>query len=521
MVVNKSLRLLLLSLVLLVQSAFAGDSINVNSFNISDWYKISNLWMNTSNIAGLSYNSLYAGEATSGYNYQDGDFIRSMDGDNLRELFLHTKGYQKINKLILFGEFAYSNSDEKNTLWNGTFDPYRGNPYIVGDSVSGANYHRESYYLSGGLSSVINSALVAGIKVDYKVCVGAKQKDPRPENVVNQLSINPGIIFQKSKIKIGADIGYLLRKEENNFIQYVTDNPDPTYFYFKGFGFYSSDITANHIRFQSQNSFFGGIQLESNFNKNISITELRANYSIESIDDGSTVIKKEDAGDWKELRISLNEQLKFYKNKTIQLIKLNGNYFNGKGIEYTQDLVYEGSNHQYVTVAKNMKIERNTITGILDYNLLTLNDNGSIDWNLKANTAFKYNQEKYYYIPEIFSADYMNLSAGVGITKNIYTKKLHLAPGINTYYNYNISSNMYLPSDPEITKKQIQEIYIEDFNYFKADILNLAANLKIGLNTTSFKNLEQIYLNLSYNYSNAINLEQTFGIFSSKIGFVF
>ncbi len=521
MVAYKTLGSLLLSLFLLTNISLAGDSINVNTFNFSKWNKINNPWMNTSNIAGLVYNTSSSGEFNTGYNHQSGDFKPLMNGDNFNEFFLQTVGYQKINKLFLFGEFTYSLNNEENTLWNGTYDPYRGNPYIIGDSVRGATYHKEEYRLNAGVSTSLNKNTTLGVKFNYLVGVGAKQKDPRPENTVTMFAINPGIIIQKGKMKIGFDLGVSNRKEEIDYIQVVTDKSDPSYFTFKGFGFYTYEIKASYDRFQSQKEIFGGFQLETDFANLHSISEIRANYGIEAIDDGSSVIKKSDAGDWKQLKIVFNEQLKRAKNNSIQLVKLNAGFVDGKGIEYNQERVYEGNTTQYKTISKNMKFNRTTIWTQANYNFLSLKENGLVHWDLKANAGFKFNQEKYHYIPEVFSADYMNVDGGISITKNIYAKRLHFAPELSASYQYNLSNSINLSNDEEVTKKQFQNVYIGDFNYFKTDVLNVMACLNIGLNTTQLENINQVYLKLSYNYSNAINTDQTLGILSAKIGFVF
>ncbi|MBN1819137.1 MAG: hypothetical protein JW833_00375, partial [Prolixibacteraceae bacterium] len=140
------------------------DSIGLHSFNTFKMLRINNYWLETGNIAGISFNKVNsAGIVESGYSILDGEFHRMREATEKKNFYLETESYQKIKNIDFYGSFSYTNSDEKGILWNGVFDPYRGNPYIVGDSVPGATYHKETYRIQGGLAKKLNNKLTIGL----------------------------------------------------------------------------------------------------------------------------------------------------------------------------------------------------------------------------------------------------------------------------------------------------------------------------------------------------------------------
>ena len=522
---NKLHKINLLILLLLVAGYALGNTIpdSTHSFNSFKLYKLQNQWLQTGNIARISLNpDKNIGFVQSGYRYDDGSYHRMREAETKNEFFLESESIQKIKEMYFYGKFAYSNSDEKGILWNGVFDPYRGNPYIIGDSVPGANYHKEIYQLSGGMAKKFNNKLTLGLLVDYMVGIGAKQKDPRPENVVMNISVNPSVILKMDNFILGFDAGYRNRKEEIDYTQIATDNPDPTFFTFKGFGFHNYEVDYGVDRFQTEKAYFGGFQFQKEFGSIQSLTELRGEYSSEEIDDGSSVIKKEDGGDWKVISIDFNQQLKLQTGQKIHSLSFHGNFTNGQGTEYTQEIVFDEDRHaNYITISKNLKFERLAMNALLNYNFVSLSGYNKVNWDIEGTAGLTINDEKYNYIPEIFTADYMNLNTGIKVQKNFYKKALHFAPQIEVNYLQNLSNSMSLSNDPGITKKQNKELYMFDHNFYIADLIAVKAGLNVGFNMPNSKTIEQLNLNINYSYSQTNDqlLERNF--LSGKIGIMF
>lgn len=519
---NLKKNVLLLTLSVMILNVHGNDSLKVNSFNSFKINNFLNHWSESENITGIIYNHL---ENIVDFNYQakktSGDFHRTMEAADIISHSIATKSYRKIKNINLFGGFSYNNNWEKGSRWNGTYDAYRGNPYIIGDSVSSSIYRKEFYNLTGGIATSLNEKISFGCKLDYFVGVGAKQKDPRPENTVIQLVINPGIILHQKNYNLGVDIGFLQRKEEIDYVQTITDNPDISYFAFKGFGFYAREINMNYFRYQKQNKLFGGFQFEPLKSENPSISEIRFQYSKEEIEDGGSVIIKERGGDWDVLDVSFRETYQINNGLNVSKLMLFADYSSGDGIEYTQQKVYKGSVADYVTIGTNLKFNRQTVHGFLQYEYLKCKSEKKSDWLFHSRISATNNIETYYYMPEILTSDYTNVVGDASIEKNFYSKSIHITPSLSASYCYNLSKNLNLSDVTEITKKQYKDIYIRDFNYYADNKVKLDAQVTCGFFTGKAKGISQYFVNLSYNYLKSITSETNFSILAGKIGFVF
>ena len=138
-----------------------------------------------------------------------------------------------------------------------------GIPIFLADSLSGTTYHKENYNLVGGVGYKLNDRISLGAGVDYYVGVAAKQKDPRPLNTYMRFKFNPALILTTSKYKLGFDIGYKSIKEEISY-KVERSNFDPSFFTFKGFGFYSMDIGQSFYRLLKANEFLVEYNLRRN-----------------------------------------------------------------------------------------------------------------------------------------------------------------------------------------------------------------------------------------------------------------
>ncbi|MGV8095897.1 MAG: DUF6850 family outer membrane beta-barrel protein [Mangrovibacterium sp.] len=523
MIINYKQSAGLILLLLTFTPSFGGDSLKVNSFNSIRLIESDNNWLRTGNSAGMIFNEeRKAVTFQGGMNFEDGGFHRIMEASEREDYFFTTESYQKLNdRIFLYGWFAYHNLDEKGALWNGTYDPYRGNPYIIGDSVSGATYHKEKYELSGKMAYKLSQNVFLGSSVSYYVAMGAKQKDPRPENTVTMVTINPSLLIHKEKFRAGIDLGYTNRKEFTEYIEYVSENTDPTFFMFKGFGLYNSQIGIGTERHQSMNEFFGGLQLEKKIVGIPFLTEFRFNGSKEEIEDGSSIIKKEDAGGWNTWSFDLNEQLAFDSGLKHHRIKASFGYFSGDGIEHMQDIIYEDKVPQYITVAKYLKFNREIYMAGISYDYRKMMDHDRLSWILKAGMNFKDNSETYYYVPETFTSSFSDLKADLNLQKDFYGERFHYSTAVGGDYRWNLSKDMLLSDDPGITQKQRVDIYQQEFDYYTSELFRLQGKLAVGYQPRKLKNIDEIYLDVSYNYCKQVDQDEHFGIFSAKLGFVF
>ena len=504
-------------------NSFGGDSLTVNSFNSIRLIESGNNWLHTGNSAGMVFNeSRNAITFRGGMNLGDGGFHRIREAAERDDYFFTTESYQLLNdRIFLYGQFTYHNLEEKGALWNGTYDPYRGNPYILADSVQGATYDKESYLLTGKMGYRLSQGVSLGGSVGYFAATGAKQKDPRPENTVTMFSFNPSLLVHKEKFRAGIDLGYRHRKEHTEYMEHITDNTDPTLFMFKGFGFYNSAVGGDAFRHQSMNEVFGGIQVEKNLLGIPFLTEVRFNCSKEKIEDGTSVIKKEDAGDWNTYSFDFSEQLAIDAGLRHHRLRASLGYFNGDGIEYMQDVVYVDNVAEYQTIAKYEKFNREVKTATLTYDYRKMLDQDRLSWMLSGGVNFRDNDETYYYVPETFTSSYTNLDANLSLQKDFYLGCLHLSPAADAAYAWNMDKDLFLPDDEEISKKQRVDVYEQEFDYYTAEAFRLGGKLDIGFHPAKLKNIDQIYLNVSCDYRKQKDEDEHFRVFSVKLGFVF
>jgi len=513
---------LLLILTTTVVGVRGSDTLKVNSFKSFQLSDTQNIWHSTENMTSLIYNRpSKITDFNSGWINGNGDYHRIMEGSKAQDLFFTTKSYQKIDKFYLSGSFAYHNINEDNARWNGTYDPYRGNPYILGDSVQGVTYRKENYRLAGGVATSLSEKISLGFGIDYFVGVGAKQKDPRPKNNVVKIRLNPGIIFHTAKYNIGANVGYQNRKEEISYQQTITDNPDISYFAFKGFGFYSKEIDSNYSRYQDQQSIFGGLQFETKKTKFPALTEIKFDLGKEGISDGSSAPQKDRGGDWDVMDLQFREILHAGTKEKLHKFELNAGYLDGNGTEYTQKKVYHGNVAEYVTISKNLKFNRKVAQAQLAYNFQKLDTKKQLDRMIYSSLAYVSNQEAYYYIPEIFTSSFANIVGAASFEKNFYLKSFQVAAKLAASYSSNLANDLLLSDLTEITKTQLKEIYLHDFKYQSSNLLKLEAQCELGWSAKKPGVINQYFIHLNFTHYNCSDTTLKYSILTAKLGLMF
>jgi hypothetical protein len=375
--------------------------------------------------------------------------------------------------------------------------------------------------LYGGAATNLSDKLSLGFGIDYFVGVGAKQKDPRPKNNVVKIKLNPGVIYHTEKYNMGLNLGYQNRKEEISYSQTITDNPDISYYAFKGFGFYTKEIDSNYSRHQNQQSILGGVQFETKKTKIPSLTEIKFDFGKEKIVDGSSAPQKDRGGDWDLLDLQLKEILHYGTMEKLHKIELNGNYYDGNGTEYTQEKVYNGNVSEYVTISKNLKFNRKIAQAQLGYSYQKLNERKLFDHLWVSSLSFVSNQENYYFIPEVFTSSFSNIIGAASFEKNFYLKSFHLAPKLSAAYTYNLANDLVLSDLTEITKNQIKEFYLYDFKYQSSNLLKLEAQFELGWSAEKSRVINQYFIHLNFSHFNTPDATWKYSVLTAKLGLMF
>jgi hypothetical protein len=160
------------------------------------------------------------------------------------------------------------------------------------------------------------------------------------------------------------------------------------------------------------------------------------------------------------------------------------------------------------------------MNGNIAYNFLRMNSNRKLNWNLHGSMSAINNSEKYYYIPEIFTSSWFNLIGKVGIQKNIYSGNFHFAPSVDISYNSNLSNSILLSTLPEIAKNQRPETYLQEFDYYTADVLDIKGMLQIGF-TPRLVKIGQINVGVTGDYMKPADMDLHNTFFNVTVGFVF
>jgi len=229
-------------------------------------------WSNSNNAGALSYFDIQhkIGKAWINYNYEKGDFHRFQEAKEESQFGFNTSGYSHLKSWKFYGRFNYFNQNEKGIKWVDVMEPYNNNPYTLGDA-SGGKYHKEYFSMQGKAAYQINHSLNFGFDINYKTGIGAQRKDPRPENTTTNFEIKPGIVWQKNKIKIGANLHYQTGKEVIELTT-VTDSIY-NFYHFKGLGAFTT-TTEQDDRSSEAELFGGGLQFNITKNNIRNLTEV-------------------------------------------------------------------------------------------------------------------------------------------------------------------------------------------------------------------------------------------------------
>lgn len=156
----------------------------------------------------------------------DGSFRRAMDPGKSYAIGFETEGKTTIQAWQLEGRFAYRKQTNEDVLFSGVLDPYNGNPFVWGDTISGKWEHNALDSHVDLTFPKVNNHLF-GLSIDYKNATGARNNGPKPFYRYRNININPRVkTFLKGRedhfIVIG--LSYTSAFEENEIGYYSTND---------------------------------------------------------------------------------------------------------------------------------------------------------------------------------------------------------------------------------------------------------------------------------------------------------
>ncbi len=454
-------------------------------------------WEDSANPAALSYFNCGKRIATV-YAWSDwagGNYHRFQHGDELWQNGFYTDGFVSLGHWNFYGKFDYFVSSEKNVKWVDVMFPYDDNPYIIGDSIGG-NYSREFFNMEGKGAYHLSDWATLGFDVKYLAAVGAKRKDPRPENTITSFDISPGVIFNLNKIKLGANFRYQGSKEDIE-ISTVTSNPFQV-FYFKGLGVFSS-TTEKDKRSNASTLLGGGLQINFDGNSIANVTEINFHKKITDIKRGTSfplqIVSLE--------RFQTEAATTFHfqpGSSRVNKLKL---FFTDKhlyGHEPVVEPKSEQVNYQWSTVAKYTLYWHNEQQYGASYSYYHLLDDNHFNWGGVVEAKINPGETSYYFVPEYNRQKITLFHLNATFEKGFRLPASQIVLTVDGGYRFSHGNSLGIVEDEPLLKTVNTRFVQHDFDYLVTDSWNGGVTAKIGKNIMLGQSPAQLFLETGYRH---------------------
>lgn len=492
--------------------------------NISDKkLSLENQWSATKNINAKLFNSFIPlGSFEINYNGVQGDFKPVQISDKESNYGFRAEKTMKFDKILFFGNIEYKNQAQKQVTWTARMHVPNDNPYMLADSMSGL-YKKNYIRLNGGLAYQINENMTSGVAVNYKVANGARIKDPRPENTLYSLAIMPSMIYTLGKLKLGTTLHWQRGRE---YIRYEVIEPMVSYRMFRLLGLGKGKKTINN-QFYTRNYYKknmgADLEIQYNFGKNNLLFVSKYHHKKEKAEDGTTVPRKGDAGNFLENQISsyliFNRKANYF-----QQFKLSFDYQTFTGTEFVEKAYLDDAKiTRYKVITTLDNYSQNKITPAFTYILGLGNQQYYYKWLLTINTKYETNNTLYVNEAE---KKLQNISGNIAIDRVFEFEKLFLNISLLAIYAKNLSNELKqlraynAPQDKAVW----EQITLPDFYFETASAYSFGINVKFG-KTIKLKKIKKtnLYCDLqSYmTLAEVNNNQQRRTIYSITIGMNF
>ncbi len=492
MKIFRNIILLLLQLAFFSAGAQQNDSLQrCNSVATKQIMLLQTPWSASENAAALTYfgcdNRIASAMVYT--EFQDKDYHLFQEGDAQVQTGFFTDGYVTLDKWKFYGSFNYFSQLEKNTKWVEVMNPYNDNPYTVGDSIGG-NYSKEYFKMEGKGAYRMSDRFSFGFDVNYSTGVGAKRKDPRPENTITTFDISPAVLFNFNKIKLGANFRYLGSKED---IEVSTVTSKTFYiFHFKGMGVYTSTPEYDD-RIHISNQLGGGLQFNFDGKKINNLTEVSFYKKWTDIKRGETyplqVVLLE------KFNTAVSSTFLFSpEGKTLKKLRL---FFNDKhlyGHEPVVEPKLEAVTYQWATAAKYTLYWHKQNEYGFDYSWYKIIDKSHFNWGTQLSAKLNSSETTYYFVPEFNRQTLHLLYVNAQFEKGFQFKKSDLVLNFNGGYRKGINNKLEIVDDEDLLATVNTDFVTHDFEYFDSGLLLFGASVKAGKNITVYHSPVQVFI---------------------------
>jgi len=461
-------------------------------------FKTQEVGLNSNNAALLNtvdFKNL--GESSVFYKGASGAFKHPLVGEKSQYGGFQTARYQALKKWKFYGKFALDFGKDKEVSNTTQLNPLRLNPFIIVDSLSG-DWNKQNYDIAVKIASpILADKFSFGLGLDYKVSTGARQRDPRPENTNNILTVKPGatyLIDQNSTIGIN---GLYQNFVEDFTVSNINTTTVHNMYKLIGVGEYIGSApffisTGGITRRYEGNKFGAGLQYVLSHDQWRFAADAFYNHNKENAIDGTTYPQQ--AGQHEYDEYGLNLEALWHANTIQHRLDIGWIQQNIDNTEFHQyqDVISK----EYITLFSNV-FNTNLVTNAnLNYSFVKYKGN-DLNWKWGANLAYAGWDNRYSVKESQQTVD--RLTYGLNFKKYFNFANLSaLSFAINPAYSQSIESTFAYDEKAYSTNFVANNILYPANDYLAANYFTIAANLQYVFKPS--KNNTQVYIKVTENF---------------------
>ena len=484
--------------VITVCSVFAenADSVKQTSLSSEKILLLKTNWTDSENPASLHFFDIQQkiGKAELVFDYQNGDFHLYQEEKENKNLGFFTNGYVKLNDWKFYGDFSYFKQTQNGVKWVDVLEPYNDNPYTLGDKVGGT-YYNEFFNMRAKAAYPINKLMLFGFDVLYFTEMGARRKDPRPQNEITRFDISPGIIFNINKIKLGAHFNYQTSKEDVELI-IITDSIYDFY-HFKGLGSFTSTTETDD---RSSETELLGAGLQVNFKgKSLSnVSEFNFSRKETDINRGETF----------PLQVVLLEKYTSSFSSTFQFLhakntlkKLHLSFTDKRifGHEPVVEPKLQQVSYQWNTVAKYTLYWFKQQQFGVNYSYYKIIDANHFNWGGKLSGQLTNSESTYYFVPEYNRQKLNYFQVNALFEKEMRLHSFDFILAANSNFQKGFNSSLEIINDDILLENVQTDFVSHDFDYFNQTAFSFGGAFEMGKNMKIDNSTLQLFVKIDYN----------------------
>lgn len=441
-----------------------------------------------------------------------------------RTFFVNTSGYKRLSNVQTYGSFEYRNEAYEDILYNNTMMFDSRNPYILGDSLGGRQ-SMEAFLLLGKAAINVSDRFTIAFGADYSVSIGGKNKDPRNENIISELTLSTGATYNIGRFRYGVNLSYY--NYLNDIDLYVFGNTQHVaLFRFKGMGQYNEEtnVSSESQRYYGE-GIIAGAQAEYSSGRIKNVISAELSYNNNEGKFGTQ--NKKSTGLARYMDFMIEDHLYIKNHNSLNAFGVSATFLNtygdGKTVQDKEIIITEGA-YIYKYTVYTYIIDINQIIAInnsfgIDYKYLKTNNSGLKDMEIGLELYYNYDESGFYPVEtgSLYSSTNATLIAYFG--KSIAFKKLNLFPAIKAYLRQNMNSSInYRKPDQFIESTLLMNYYATSSSLYGG---TLKTEIEIPL-VSGF--MRSFYINpeFSYFYSPSFGEVSATNYFASAtIGFTF